>query len=222
MSPTEIRRIQAAPESEPVDLSFHANDSHMALPIRVTPLCQASLPVAQFGNPHVLSGGHSVSRLPVTDFSGGIPLRRTHMDIYQTLRPNQVRTVVKCARLEASGSGGKHFWSLHTWGFGVTDSGRPMVEFAKDADRTNSPARNMGNIHGKVRRALVRNSSSDGDLGESEIAQQLADDYGGELLNNAFRIYRFLGDPSRAQSSSSQHLGGCTGIARVAVGAPQE
>ena len=79
----------------------------------------------------------------------------------------------------------------------------PKVKFEYDPKHAKAPAYGMENIHDAALRALGRRVSGEEDLSESEIATKITDEYGGELLENALRIYRLMGE-----GSSSSHRNG--------------
>ena len=140
--------------------------------------------------------------MPDRHLRDGVSSRRAHGEIYQSLRPNQVRTALQCFRLGASGASGKLFFSQHMSGDVLPYHAAPGVKFEADAQNPKAPAIVMDNILADILRSRVRKMEFEDDLSGADIAQKLTDEYGGELLYNALRMYRPLGDPIHRKASA--------------------
>ena len=84
----------------------------------------------------------------------------------------------------------------------------PKVKFAHDKDRPKAPMQGLRNIPDDALRSLAQRLPMDEDWAESEIAQYLTDEYGGDLLPNALRIYKLLGEPGPSSYAPTQKVMG--------------
>ena len=150
---------------------------------------------------------HEASRLPQSDLDLGLPLCRTHRDIYQAIRPNQVCTVLQCMRLRVSGPKGRHYCNDHMAAAVFPAPTGPKVKFENDPPHPKAPAMGMGDIPGDVLVALVHSMSYKEGLTDPEIADRLTGEYGGLLLHNALRIKDVRGKQTNCDPPSSSTTG---------------
>ena len=120
--------------------------------------------------------------------------------MYCTLRGSQACSILHCMRLGVSGPEGKNYCPAHMGQAILPPKESPKVKFEDKHDQIKAPTPGMGSIPDEVLRALVRRMRNIEGLSEPEIACQLTEDYGGELLASALRIYRLVGE--RASSSN--------------------
>ena len=132
--------------------------------------------------------------------------------MYCTLRGNQACSIMQCLRLGVSGPEGKNYCPTHMSQAVLPTKETPKVKFEDTSDRPEGYPPGMGSIPDGVLLALVSKMQSVEGLSEPEIASMLADDYGGELLENALRIYKLSGD--RSSSSHQTDASGCPDLGR--------
>ena len=187
--------VTSDPVSEAEEKSRHANNLYMAMPSKITALSQTPCPDCDCEPSMVLREDHVASRLPAAALDEGGRLCRTHRDIYNTMRAQQVCSVLQCMRLGVSGPEGKHYCATHMGQAVVPPAERPRVKFEQGPRRPKAPAVGMDNIPDNVLKALAQQMAGEGDLTEQDIANRLTDDYGGGggLLSNALRIFHLLG-----------------------------
>ena len=184
------------PPSDAEDKSCQPNSLYMALPITITALSRPPCLDSDCEPTPILREDHAASRLPPEALGEGLCLCRTNRDIYNTLRDQQVCSVLQCLRLGVAGPDGKHYCASHMGQAVVPPADAPKVKVETDPRHPKAPSVGMDNIPDSVLRALAHRMSADADLSEHEIASKLTDDYGGDLLSNALRVYRLLCDRS--------------------------
>ena len=172
--------------SDSGDKSCQADSLYMALPHKRTPLCQIPCLDSITDLTPLIREDHEVSRLPSPDLDLGLPLCKTHRDIYQAIRSNQVCNVMQCMRLGVSGPEGKHYCKDHMISAVLPQPVGPKVKFEGDKV-PKSPAVGLENIPDEVLLSLVNKMLGTG-VSESGVVEQLTTDYGGSLLHNALRI----------------------------------
>ena len=94
------------PPSEPEDITCQASILYMSLPSRTTAMRQSPCPDTDCASVSILREDHTASKLPGSVLKEGIYLRRTHRDMYHTLRSNQACSAMQCLRLGVSGPEG--------------------------------------------------------------------------------------------------------------------
>ena len=129
----------------------------------------------------------------------------TNRDMYHTLRPNQAFSSMQCLRMVGSVAEWGNYCPTHMSQAVLPPAKAPKVKFEYDPKHAKAPAYGMENIPDNVLMALAMRMSEEGDLAESDIANRLAEEHGGELLANDIRIYRLLG--GRASSSNDSGRG---------------
>ena len=182
------------PPSESEDRSFQANVLYMALPRKIAALAQSQRKDQDCDLVPIVREDHTASKLPGVVLREGVNLCKTHRDIYHTLRGQQVCSAMQSLRLGVSGPEGKHYCPSHMGKAAIPPSEAPKVKFEMEPGHPNAPAVGMGNIPGGVSGASVRRMSDEEDLTPHEIASRLTDEYGGDLLSNALRIFHLMGE----------------------------
>ena len=101
-------------------------------------------------------------------------------------------------RLGVSGPEGKHYCATHMGQALVPPADAPYVKFEFEPRHHKAPAAGMDNSPDNVLKALVHRMSEEEEeeATDQAIVGKLSDDYGGDLLSNALRIYPLLGDLS--------------------------
>ena len=148
-------------------------------------------------------GDFEASRLPKYDLDIWMPLRRTHRDIYQTLRPNQARPGIQLMRLGVYGPDGKHFCPTHMSSAVLPGIDGHMVEFGRNSKQPKAPSQGVWAIPDDVLLALAPSMSDKDGLEDRDIVDHLTEEYGGALLRNSARIRRIRGGKERNSPASS-------------------
>ena len=173
-------RGSSEPASGPGDAVWQESLLRVDFPTTLTVLIQKAFlgPVCERAN--LLVGDLLSPMLPSSDLERRLPLRRSHRDIYQTLRPKQACAALQCNRLGVSGPEGKHFRGINTGGSVLPAPEGPMVKFSQEKDRPDAPIRGFRNIPDDVLRSLVQKLSVEDEWADIEISQYMTDEYGGE------------------------------------------
>ena len=103
----------SATASEAEGKTCHANILHMALPSKVTALCQSPCTDNNCELTPILREGHISPKLPRVSLREGVDLCKTHRDIYRTPRSNQVCSATQCFRLGVSGPECHNYFATH-------------------------------------------------------------------------------------------------------------
>ena len=200
VAPLARRRSGISEPSSVGEECCMANSLYMSLPSKLTALSPTPCRDVDCEVVHILREDHMVSKLPQTFAVEGMSLCSTHRDMYHTLRTNQACAVLQCMRLGVSGPEGKNYCALHMGQAVLPPKEVPKVKFEHDPKHDKAPEQGMDNIPENVLRSLVRRMADEDDLSDPTVVSRLTDEYGGDLLNNALRIYHLLDD--KATSST--------------------
>ena len=172
-------RRGSEPGSEPDYTVCQASVLYMDLPSKLTVLSQKSCadPVVEMAK--LLAEPHIASRIQSSELTNGIPLCRTHRDIYQTLRPNQACAALQRNRLGISGPEGKRYCGVHMGGAVAPAPDGPKVKFPNENTHPMAPSQGLRNIPDEVLRSTVQKRSIEVDGAASGISHHLDEEYGG-------------------------------------------
>ena len=98
-------------------------------------------------------------------------------------------------RWGVSGDAGELFRYSYGPG-GDTSSGWTRCKVRRGCETSESYRDGVGNAPRDVSRALVNKMAGGDEMNGHDIARQLTEEYGGELLYNALRISRLVGTPN--------------------------
>ena len=207
-SASTANRPTSEPASEPDDNGCQAGVSHMGLPIKLTALRQKPCDDPVCDPAPLLADDHLASRLPSAELSTGLPLRRAHRGIYQTLRPNQACAVLQCVRLGGVGPRGQTLlrYSNVCVGDGLPAPDGHRVKFPHGEHHPDAPSQGLHNIPNDAQRSPVQKLPDEEEFAGSEIAQRLTDEYGGELSPIALSIYRIHSDSAPSSFAPNQRV----------------
>ena len=226
VAPIRRKSGTSEPASDYDEVCCNANNVYMALPSKTTPLCPTPCKDMDCEIVPILREDHAASKLSAVFLTDGIHLCSTHRDIYHTLRSNQACAVLQCMRLGVSGPDGKNYCPDHMVSAVLPPPVAPTVKFEPMPKLEKVPENGMGNIPDQVLGALANRMHDVEGLSEPEIANRLTDDYGGDLLTNALRIYHLFGE--RSSSPKDDRWGGSADppsqetVKANAVGVPRE